>query len=79
MQGESMAPFLHDGDEVLVRPTRTAAPGELVVARHPTVGSLYLVKQVAQVQGEHYLLRSQCHTECAWQVTQVEGIVTNIL
>lgn len=46
--GESMKPFLHDGDTVLVRLGAELTPGSVVVARRPDEG--YVVKRVGQIR-----------------------------
>lgn len=46
--GESMTPFLHDGDTLLVKVGSELTPGSVVVARRPDDG--YVVKRVGQVR-----------------------------
>jgi len=46
--GESMTPFLHDGDTLLVKVGPELTPGSVVVARRPEDG--YVVKRVGQVR-----------------------------
>ena len=54
VEGGSMEPTLADGDEVLVDPRayrrRSPVAGEVVVALHPFVRGLRLVKRVARVE-----------------------------
>jgi len=53
VRGTSMAPALPDGSFVLVDPrayrSRPPEPGDVVLARHPYVRDLCLVKRVAEV------------------------------
>lgn len=46
--GNSMTPFLHDGDTLLVKVGSELVPGSIVVARRPDDG--YVVKRVGQVR-----------------------------
>jgi phage repressor protein C with HTH and peptisase S24 domain len=46
--GESMTPFLHEGDTVLVRLGPELTSGSIVVARRPEEG--YVVKRVGQIR-----------------------------
>lgn len=46
--GESMTPFLHEGDTLLVRVGSELAAGSVVVARRPDEG--YVVKRVGRIQ-----------------------------
>jgi SOS-response transcriptional repressor LexA len=48
VSGESMTPFLHDGDTLLVRVGSEIKPGTVVVARRPDDG--YVVKRVGQLR-----------------------------
>jgi len=48
VSGESMTPFLHDGDTVLVKIGTELKPGSVVVARRPDDG--YVVKRVGQLR-----------------------------
>lgn len=48
VSGESMTPFLHDGDTLLVRVGTELKPGTVVVARRPDDG--YVVKRVGQLR-----------------------------
>jgi phage repressor protein C with HTH and peptisase S24 domain len=48
VSGESMTPFLHDGDTLLVKVGTELKPGSVVVARRPDDG--YVVKRVGQVR-----------------------------
>jgi nickel-type superoxide dismutase maturation protease len=61
IRGESMAPHLHDGDEVLVDPHayRQDAPKnrDIVLTKHPYKRDLKLVKRVeAALDGDRYRL-----------------------
>jgi len=54
-----MLPALAAGDEVLVHPRRTPAPGDIVVARHPSQ-AIWMVKRFvglrdggAWLEGDH--------------------------
>lgn len=48
VSGESMTPFLHDGDTVLVKIGTELKPGSVVVARRPDDG--YVVKRVGELR-----------------------------
>ena len=57
--GESMTPFLHEGDTLLVRvaePGEAPEPGRVVVARRPDSG--YVVKRVGRVSARAFELVS---------------------
>ena len=47
-----MVPELRDGDEVLVRPTKIAAVGDVVLVDHPTRSDVRILKRVAEVRPE---------------------------
>ena len=49
IEGESMWPTLNEGDTVLVKPTRTAREGDIVLAKHPYKSSVKMVKRVAEI------------------------------
>jgi len=49
VRGRSMLPTLAEGATVLVEPGATPAPGDVVVARHPYVRGLTLIKRVSAV------------------------------
>ncbi len=49
--GPSMVPALPDGVTVLADPRGVPAPGEIVVARHPST-DVYLVKRVTRVNAD---------------------------
>jgi nickel-type superoxide dismutase maturation protease len=55
VSGESMAPLLNPGDEVLIDPgayrESPPRPGDIVVARHPFRTDIQIVKRVATVSG----------------------------
>ena len=64
VSGESMAPLLNHGDEVLIdpnayRPARQECrayqpqPGDIVVARHPFRKDIQIVKRVAKSSDTH--------------------------
>ena len=52
--GASMVPTYADGDEVLVDPRafgrRSPAPGDVVLASHPTIAATLIVKRIARVE-----------------------------
>ncbi len=56
ISGESMAPGLHSGDEVLVDPRayrrRSPQVGDVVLAQHPFRRDVKIVKRVARVTAE---------------------------
>ncbi|NUQ20809.1 MAG: S24 family peptidase [Gemmatimonadaceae bacterium] len=59
VSGESMMPFLHEGDTILVRVAErgeTPEPGRVVVARRPESG--YVVKRLGRVRARAYELVS---------------------
>jgi nickel-type superoxide dismutase maturation protease len=56
--GASMEPTLHDGEFVLVDESRRPVPGELALARHPTRRLLTVVKRVAAVGDDGYVVAS---------------------
>lgn len=57
IHGDSMAPLLADGDEVLYQPGALLRVGDLVVARHPFKRGTTLVKQLIALdpRGHHDL------------------------
>ena len=61
VSGNSMQPLLKAGDEVLVDPGayRRSDPqvGEIVVARHPSRTDVRLIKRVAAVVNNRYVLK----------------------
>jgi nickel-type superoxide dismutase maturation protease len=52
VDGSSMHPALSDGDRVLYEPSSTCAVGDVVLARHPFVSGLKLIKRVEAVDAE---------------------------
>lgn len=54
--GDSMAPFIHTGDTVLVRLDERLQPGSVIVARLPDDG--YVVKRVGKLERYHIELLS---------------------
>jgi nickel-type superoxide dismutase maturation protease len=57
VRGPSMAPTLRSGDLVLVRRTRQARPGDVVVARFRARPDLLVVKRTARRDGDGWWLR----------------------
>lgn len=56
--GDSMAPLLQPGDEVLVNPYAVVPlAGDLVVALHPNHPHLPIIKWIVYGQGGHYFLK----------------------
>lgn len=53
-----MEPTLHDGEFVLVDEDRPPRPGELVLARHPERRLLTVVKRVASIGPDGFVLAS---------------------
>ncbi len=55
-----MLPTLHPGDQVLVHPNayrhRLPQQGDIVLARHPHQGGLYLIKRIQSVVSDQYFL-----------------------
>ena len=49
IDGASMAPTLSAGDRVLITRHRTPAPGDVVVAWHPTASGLRLIKRLIRI------------------------------
>ena len=49
VDGDSMHPALKDGDRVLYKATSACTEGDVVLARHPVVADLKLIKRVARV------------------------------
>ena len=52
VDGSSMYPALRDGDRVLYTPTSICAVGDVVLAQHPFVSGLKLIKRVEAVDTE---------------------------
>jgi len=82
--GESMTPGLRPGDCLLVRPGARVGPGDVVLARHPFVPGLLLVKRVAQaVDGGWWLLSDNADAGIddsrAFGVVPAENIVGRVL
>lgn len=62
VDGDSMAPLLNSGDEVLVDPFAyrhtPPSPGDIVIARHPFRSDIRLIKRIAgALPNAHYDLR----------------------
>lgn len=56
--GDSMRPLLEPGDEVLVDSGAVPRPGDIVVARHPFIRNLRVIKRVEAVgEDGRYLLK----------------------
>lgn len=53
--GDSMEPALSDGDLVLVRPSSTYSPGDIIAYRHPEIG--IVVHRLVRRTGEGYLVK----------------------
>ena len=49
VEGNSMMPNLNDGDVVLVKPTRRARVGDVVLAKHPYIQSVKVLKRVSGI------------------------------
>lgn len=47
--GRSMEPTLHDGDQVFIRPSKTASVGDVVLCRHPYNTGIHILKRVQSV------------------------------
>ncbi len=58
IEGESMYPALRSGDQVLICPYDTIRVGDIVLARHPFMKSVTIIKRVAQIldDGRYFLL-----------------------
>ena len=56
VQGDSMAPYIVEGDELLVAPARRPRVNDIVLAKHPTKQGVVLIKMVEFIRhGEFYL------------------------
>jgi nickel-type superoxide dismutase maturation protease len=49
VQGDSMLPTLKDGDKVMILPTKSIAPGDVVLASHPYKSSVKMLKRVSEI------------------------------
>ncbi|TDC45618.1 nickel-type superoxide dismutase maturation protease [Actinomadura sp. KC345] len=58
VSGDSMLPDLRPGDWLLVRTGARAAPGDVVVARHPERPELLVVKRAHHRSGDGWWLES---------------------
>jgi len=57
VQGDSMLPTLKDGDAVMIIPTKSIAPGDVVLANHPYKSSVKILKRVSEINDDgRYLL-----------------------
>ncbi len=56
VEGDSMTPLLHSGDQILVKPVKTFRIGDVVVSQHPIQSDLAIVKQVEKIE-EHGRLK----------------------
>ena len=64
VDGDSMRPALKDGDRVLYALTSACAAGDVVLARHPLVSDLLLIKRVECVaQDGRVILRGDAGLE----------------
>jgi nickel-type superoxide dismutase maturation protease len=64
VQGDSMLPTLKDGDNVMIRPTKSVKPGDIVLADHPYKTSVKILKRVSEIDGEgRYSLAGDNPTE----------------
>ena len=52
VQGDSMLPTLRDGDAVMIAPSRSIEPGDVVLASHPYKSSVKILKRVNGIDGE---------------------------
>ena len=52
VDGSSMHPALSDGDRVLYEPTSACVVGDVVLAQHPFVSGLKLIKRVEALDAE---------------------------
>ena len=52
VQGDSMLPTLTDGDTVMIIPTKSIAPGDVVLANHPYKSSVKMLKRVSEIDGD---------------------------
>ena len=52
VDGDSMRPALKDGDRVLYESTTACVEGDVVLARHPSVAGLKLIKRVERVDSD---------------------------
>ncbi|TDC78470.1 nickel-type superoxide dismutase maturation protease [Actinomadura sp. 7K507] len=58
VSGDSMLPELRPGDWLVVRTGARAAPGDVVVARHPERPELLIVKRAHHRSGDGWWLES---------------------
>ena len=56
VEGASMEPLLHSGDEVLIAPHASIDVGDIVVARHPYRDDVILIKYI-----DHFDAKGQAH------------------
>jgi nickel-type superoxide dismutase maturation protease len=54
--GRSMLPTLQDGDQVFVRPSKTATVGDVVLCRHPYKADIHILKRVHVVDEKGLML-----------------------
>ena len=52
VQGDSMLPTLKDGDAVMIIPTKSIEPGDVVLADHPYKSSVKILKRVSAIDGD---------------------------
>ena len=53
--GNSMEPYLHDGDMVVVTPGEEYGIGDVVVYRHPKLGTV--IHRIISVEGNRYVIQ----------------------
>jgi len=57
VSGDSMLPTLKEGDAVMILPTKSIAPGDVVLANHPYKSSVKILKRVSEINDDgRYLL-----------------------
>ena len=52
VQGDSMLPTLKDGVAVMIMPTKSIEPGDVVLADHPYKSSVKILKRVNEIDNE---------------------------
>jgi len=52
VSGDSMLPTLKDGDAVMIIPTKSIEPGDVVLADHPYKSSVKILKRVSAIDGD---------------------------
>ena len=52
VEGDSMIPSLRSGDRVLIDPTASVKPGDIVLARHPYKTSVRILKRLSFIESD---------------------------